>query len=366
MQMILSILREVRDPRDFNARHDLSAMLFVALAASLCGAKTCVDYADFAASNEADLAEIVDLPHGAPSHDSFSRLFRLLDPAEVAAVLTRFGRALRESLGLGAPKGVVAVDGKSLKRGYERGRAYMPPLMVSVWDAETRVSLAACRAPGGNEVAATLAVLKSLTLKGCIVTADALHCHPAMAEGVLATGADYALGLKGNHGPLHAAAVAAFAAADAGGGLPFKETAERRHDREEWRCASVIACPSNAPAFPGLVAIGRIEGERRCGDKLATSTRYVALSTMLTPARLLEAVRLHWSIENDLHWQLDVSFHEDNSRTRKDHAPQNLAVFRRMALDILRAHPDKRSIARKMKLANWSKEFFYDLFAHMR
>jgi predicted transposase YbfD/YdcC len=359
-------LREVRDPRDFNARHDLSAMLFIALAASLCGAKTCVDYSDFAEANEVDLAEIVDLPHGAPSHDSFSRLFRLLDPAEMASALSRFAVALRDALGLGAPKGVVAVDGKSLKRGYDRGRAFMPPLMVGVWDAETRVSIAACRAPGGNEVAGTLAVLKALTLKGSIVTADALHCHPAMAEAVLATGADYALGLKGNHGPLYQAAIAAFAKADDKGFLPFYETTERGHDREEWRCASVLAGPPDAPAFPGLAAIGRIEAERRCGGKIQTATRYVALSAPLSPARLLEVVRAHWSIENELHWQLDVSFHEDSSRTRKDNAPQNIAVIRRMALDILRTHPEKRSISRKMKRASWNKEFFYDLFAHMQ
>jgi predicted transposase YbfD/YdcC len=366
VEILLSILREVRDPRDFNARHELSAMLFIALASSLCGAKTCVDYADFAAANEDDLAQIVDLPHGAPSHDSFSRLFRLLDPAEMAVVLSRFAAALRESLGLGAPKGVVAVDGKSLRRGYERGRAFMPPLMVSVWDAETRISIAACRAPGGNEVAGTLALLKTLTLKGCVVTADALHCHPAMAEAVLSSGADYALGLKGNHGPLYQAAIDAFAKAEAKAGLPFHETSERGHDRREWRCASVLKRPPGAPAFPGLAAIARIEAERGCGGTLATSTRYVALSAPLPPARVLEVVRAHWSVENDLHWQLDVSFHEDNSRTRKDNAPQNLAVIRRMALDILRAHPDKRSISRKMKRACWSKEFFYELFAHMR
>src|SRR5665213_1837621 len=370
VETLLSILREVRDPRDFNARHELSAMLFIALAASLCGSKTCVDYADFAAANEIDLAQIVDLPHGAPSHDSFSRLFRLLDPAEMAGVLSRFAVALREGLGLAAPNGVVAVDGKSLRRGYERGRAFMPPLMVSVWDAETRVSIAVCRAPGGNEVAGTLALLKTLTLKGCVVTGDALHCHPAMAEAVLATGADYALGLKGNHGPLYQAAIAAFATADAKGFVPFHETSERGHDRVEWRCASVLERPQGAPAFPGLAAIARIEAERGCGDKLSAathaSTRYVALSALLSPARVIEVVRAHWSIENELHWQLDVSFHEDDSRTRKDYAPQNLAVIRRMALDILRTHPDKRSISRKMKLACWSKDFFYDLFTHMR
>src|SRR5260370_19408380 len=166
MHMVLSILREVRDPRDSNARHELSAMLFIALAASLCGAKTCVDYADFGAANEAELAEIVDLPHGAPSHDCFSRVFRLLDPAEVAAALKRFAEAMRQALGLGAPKGVVAGDGKSFKRAYARGRAYMPPLIVGVWDAETRVSIAAGLAPGGNQIAGTLAVLQTLQREG--------------------------------------------------------------------------------------------------------------------------------------------------------------------------------------------------------
>ncbi len=366
MEPVLTILKEIRDPRDFNARHDLSAILYIALAASLCGGRTCVDYADFAEANAADLAEIVDLPHGAPSHDTFSRLFRLLDADEVAAALTRFTREIRAGLGLGAPKGVIAVDGKSLRRGYERGRSFMPPLMVSLWDAETRISIAACRAPGGNEVAATLALLEALTLKGCIVTADALHCHPAMADAVRASGADYALGLKGNHGPLHRAAIDAFADIDALARWPSHETTETAHDREEWRRATVVGRPRDAPNFPGLAALGRIQAERRYGDKVQSATRYIALSTPLSPQRLLEVTRAHWSIENNLHWQLDVAFHEDQARSRKDNAPQNIAVFRRIALDILRAHPDKRSIARKMNMARWQKAFFFSLFAHMQ
>ena len=136
MRTILTILREVRDPRDFKARHALGAILFIALAASLCGAKTCVDYADFGLSYEAELGEIVDLPHGSPSHDCFSRIFRLLDSAELTVALTRFSQAMRESLGLGVPAGVIAVDGKRLRRGYERGGAFMPPLMVPALDGE--------------------------------------------------------------------------------------------------------------------------------------------------------------------------------------------------------------------------------------
>jgi predicted transposase YbfD/YdcC len=367
MEPLIWIFREVRDPRDFNARHDLAAMLFIALAATLCGAKSCVDIADFAAANAATLAEIVDLDHGAPSHDSFSRVFRLLDPDEMARVFTRFAAALREGLGLGPPKGVVAVDGKSLRRGYERGRAFMPPLMVSVWDAETRLSLATRHAPGGNEVAATLAALKSLVLKGCIVTADALHCHPRMAAGVRATGAHYALKLKANNAPLFTCAQAAFAAADAKGTLAFYEHGDSGHDRHERRRASVIARPAAAPALPGLAAIGRIETERRQANGKPTNTvLYVALSKRLTPQRMLEVTRTHWSVENQCHWPLDVVFNEDDARTRKNYGPQNLAALRRMALDILRAHPDNRSPARKMKLASWSKEFFFELFAHLQ
>jgi predicted transposase YbfD/YdcC len=366
MDTLISIFREVRDPRDFNARHDVSAMLFIALAATLCGAKSCVDIADFASTREAELGEIVDLDHGAPSHDSFSRLFRLLDPEQMARAFTRFVQALREGLGLAPPNGVVAVDGKRLRRGYERGRACMPPLMVSVWDAETRLSLATRHAPGGDEVAATLAALKSLVLKGCTVTADALHCHPRMAKEVRERGAHYAIKLKANHGPLFACAQAAFAAADATGKLAFFEQTDDDHDRRERRRASVIAKPADAPAFADLAAIGRIEAERHANGKLAKTVHYVVLSKRLAPKRMLEVTRAHWSVENQLHWRLDVVFNEDDARTRKNYGAENLAVIRRIALDILRAHPDNRSVGRKMKLAAWKKEFFFDLFAHLR
>lgn len=366
MSPLITIFREIRDPRDLNTRHDLAAMLFMALAATLCGAKSCVEIADFAAANEDLLSEIVDLPHGVPSHDSFSRVFRLLDPEEMAGVFTRFRDALRAALGLGAAKGVVAVDGKSLRRAYERGRAFMPPLMVSVFDAETRLSLMARHAPGGDEVAATLEALKAVTLKGCTVTADALHCHPAMAEATRARGAHYALRLKANHGPLFACALKAFAAADAGGALAVHEQSESGHGRCERRRASVIKVPPGAPAFPGLAAFGRIESERTAGGRTAAKVHYAVLSKALAPRRFLEIMRTHWSVENQLHWPLDVVFHEDDARTRKNYAPQNLAVLRRIALDILRAHPDNRSIARKMNLAAWRKDFFLELFAHMR
>jgi predicted transposase YbfD/YdcC len=366
MQPLLAILYEVRDPRDINTRHPCASLLFIALIATLCGAKTCVDIADFAAAHVDELAQIVDLPHGAPSHDCFSRLFRLLDPEEMAKVLTRFAKALREGLGLPAAKGVVAIDGKRLRRGYERGKAFMPPLMISVWDAETRLSLAAKASGDGNEVKATLEALKSLDLKGCIVTADALHCHPAMAEAVLEAGAHYALKLKGNNGPLYACAIKAFEKAGKGKDA-FCETSEKVHDRFERRRVTTVAAPKDAPRLPGLAMLARIESERqKAGGKTETAVYYVALSKRMPPRRVLEIVRTHWSVENNLHWPLDVVFHEDDARSRKNHAPQNLSFIRRMALDILNAHPDKRSPARKMKLAAWRKEFLFELFAYMR
>lgn len=366
MSLLLSILREVRDPRDLNARHDLADLLFLALAATLCGAKSCVEIAEFVEGNEADLREMVPLRHGPPSHDTFSRVLRLLDPRELERALVSFMTALRRELGLAGPKGVVAIDAKSLRRGYEKGRAFMPPLMVSVWDAETRLSIAAARALGGDEVKATLELLKALTLKGCTVTADALHCHPAMAAAVLGAKAQYALGLKANHGPLYRAAEAGFAAA---ADLAVFETRERAHGRSEERRASVLPISQlpEPPAFPGLKAIGRIEAKRIGADgRPAQATRYVALSKRLTPSKLAEVVRAHWSIENQLHWTLDVVFHEDDARTRKDNGPHNLAVIRRLAHNILRAHPLNKPIASKMRRANWNKEFFFELFAYMR
>ena len=164
---LITIFREIRDPRDFNARHDLSAMLFIALAATLCGAKSCVDIADFAEANESDLNGIVDLAHGAPSHDCFSRLFRLLDPDELSRALAASSRPCGMPSGLGAPGGGWwRSTARRQRGGYERGRAFMPPLLVSVWDAETRLSITARAAPGGNEVAATLSAPKSVDFDG--------------------------------------------------------------------------------------------------------------------------------------------------------------------------------------------------------
>jgi predicted transposase YbfD/YdcC len=367
MADIITIFREVRDPRDPNARHDLADILFVALASVLCGAKTCVDMAEFGEDRLEELRLIVGLPHGAPSHDTFSRVFRLLDPAELARAFEQCLAAIRQTLGAPVPKGVVAIDAKSLRRGYDKGRAFMPPLMVSVFDSQTRLSIAQARAPEGGEVKGTLALLKGLVLKGCTVTADALHCHAAMTRAVRDTKAHYALGLKGNQSAILADAETAFA--QAGADLALFETREARHGRQERRSAAVLPASRLArdPGFQDLAAIGRIVAERTGTDgKTTKSVRYVVLSKALRPRKLLEVVRAHWSIENQLHWTLDVVFDEDDARSRKNYAPENLAVLRRLALSLLQSHPLKRSIHGKIQRAARRKDFLFELFTQMR
>ena len=361
MQSLIEIFREVHDPRDPNAQHDLGALLFLALAATLCGAKSCVQIAEFAEARADTLREIVDLPHGVPSHDTFSRVFRLLDPAELERAFAACMVRVRQELG------TAAGDGKSLRRAYDKGRAHLPALMVGVWDSQTCLSVAQARAPGGNEVAATLDLLRGLVLKGCTVTADALHCHAKMAEAVLAAKAHYALALKANNGPLYAAAQQAFA--QAGTTVPSYACEERGHGRSECRQASVLPVRHLAQpaALPGLKAIGRVVCRRTtAAGKTSEETHYVALSRLLPPAKMLAIKRAHWSIENQLHWPLDVVFDEDDARTRKDYAPENLAVLRRLAQNILRAHPIDRSMSLKMFRAMISQEFFFELFAYMR
>jgi predicted transposase YbfD/YdcC len=187
-----------------------------------------------------------------------------------------------------------------------------------------------------------------------------------MAQAVLDAKADYALGLKANNALLYAEAERAFA--KAAEQAPSVASEEKAHGRIERRRASVLAAPIAARALlPGLKALARIDAERTgTNGKTETDTRYFALSRKLTPAKLAQVVRAHWSIENQLNWVLDVVFDEDAARTRKDYAPENLAVIRRLAHNILRMHPSEDSISRKMRRASWSKDFFFELFAYMR
>lgn len=365
MKGLLVIFEDVRDPRRENARHDLASILFIAVAATLCGEKTCVDFAEFAEAHFEVLSEIVELPHGPPSHDTFSRVLRVLDPGELVIVLARFVSAMRAALGLRGPK-TVAIDGKSLNGAYEKGKACVPALMVNVWDNETRFAIAAVRAPGRNEAGGALEVLKTLALKGATVTGDALYCKTDVVKACRERKAHYAFRLKANNPTLLNSVEDRFRkAADT---LPVFETSDRKHGRSETRRASVLDVHDLASEdWPDLVSAVRVETRRTSADgKTEARTRYMISDRRFTPQKALELFRGHWSIENKLHWKLDVIFEEDSARSRKDYAPENLAVIRRIAHNILSAHPSNKSIRLKMKLASWSKEFFFELFTHMR
>jgi len=356
---------DLADPRAENAQHDLLELLFIALLASLCGAKNCSDMAEFGHAKEPLLRQVMSLAHGVPSHDTFSRVFRLLDPQGFEAAFRRFTTAFARGAHVKKPKGVVALDGKFLRRAFERGRASMPCLVVTAWGAETRMSLASTVAREGNEVEAALQLVELLQLKGCVVTADALHCHRTMAGAITARGGHYALALKANQPVLLRDAEALLAAAKATA-RPARTT-DKGHDRSETRSAIVVCAAAMAldHDFPGLRALAWVETQRN--DREAPSRRIFLLSKRWPPERLLDIVRDHWRIENTLHWTLDVTLDEDLARNRKDNAPANLAILRRLALNIANAHPDtKTSLRRKLLRAGWDENFLFDLIRHMR
>lgn len=362
MQRFTELFAVLPDPRASNSRHDLTEILFIAIAATLCGARTCTDMALFAEAKAPLLRQILALKHGPPSHDTFSAIFRLLDPKAFAQVFGRFAAAVGAAVGEGR---TIALDGKAMRRAYEKGRAHAPKIMVTAWACEMRATLAALPAVKGNEAEAALHLLTYLDLDGATVTADALHCHREMAAQIRARGGDYVLALKGNQGPLYRDAEALAARYKRGASA---ETTETAHDRTETRRARVIEAASlgEAHGFAGLAAIGIVERTRRQGAKEERSTSTFILSRRLKPARLLEIVRRHWDIENGLHWALDVLLDEDGRRNRKGNGPHNLALLGRFALNVARADKTKGSLAGKLKRAGWDDAFLLKLLAQMR
>lgn len=364
MEKFTTCFSDLPDPRAANTLHDLTEILFIALSAVLCGAEGCTDMADFGLAKEKVLRQVLRLESGIPSHDTFSRVFRVLDPQAFETAFRRFmaGFARANSV-----KGVVAIDGKAVRGAFERGRKATPLHLVNVWASEARLALAQSTAPGRNEVAGALQVLDLLSLEGCIVTADALHCHRAMAEAILDRGADYVLALKENQSALWADACHRIDTArhreEAGQEQPVS------HGRYERRQAVVVGAAdlAHAHGFPDIRAAARVTSHRRVGGKdTEVAVRHFLLSRSLSAKRLLTVVREHWGIENQLHWVLDVVFNEDRARNRKDHGPENLSILRKLALNLLRCHPEKASIRRKVKRAGWDDAFLLSIIAHMR
>jgi len=211
-----------------------------------------------------------------------------------------------------------------------------------------------------------LEVLDLLSLEDCTVTADALHCHREFAAAVLDRGGQYVLTIKANRGPLFKTVTQQFARS--GQRSSAQQADHSAHDRSEVRRATVMRNTSLAERFPGVAAVGRVTSRRRLRGQRADLpvVRHYLLSRYISPKRLLDVTRSHWAVENRLHWVLDVHFAEDRNRTRKDNAPENLAILRRLALNLLRGHPDRKSINLKIRRAGWDDTYLMQVLSHMR
>ena len=362
MLQVLEHFTVLEDPRAANARHELPEILFIAIAAALAGAKGCVEMAEFGEVKEALLRQVLELPHGIPSHDTFSTVFRTLDPAAFARIFATFAASFGTAIG---KDDVVAVDGKAMKRAYEKGKQSAPRMMVTAWGAAARMTLAARPVVKGDETNAAIEMLANLDIKGAIITGDALHCNRRMARTVIDGGADYVLPIKGNQDALMSDARAKIGAAKK---PSTSKTEDADHGRIETRRAVVVAAGNlgGHHEFPGLKAIGMIESTRSMDRKVQSFVHYFALSRRFKPAELLRIKREHWGIENRLHWQLDVVLDEDLSRTRKDNGPDNLAMLRRLALNIARADKTKGSLAGKLRKAAWNDDALIKMLSQMR
>jgi predicted transposase YbfD/YdcC len=352
------------DPRRPNARHHkLLDILAIAFCACLCGAESCVDMADFAEAKEEVLREFLDLEGGPPSHDTFSRVFRRLDPASFAACF----QAYLEQLGA-VCRGHVAIDGKTLRGAHERASGTSPLQMVSAFASETRLTLGQVAVEAhSNEIPAVRALLSLLSLKGCTVTLDALHAQRDTAQALLDQEASYVLALKDNQGTLCADVRTLLDDP----GLPVQDRAqmiEADHGRIETRSAHLVTdlvWLQEQHHWPGLACVGKITATRedKTTGTVQMQDRYYLLSRIMTASEFLDTVRAHWTIENSLHWVLDVVMREDQARARKDHAPANLAILRRLALNTIKANQDKGSNRLKFKRAGWDDRFLRKLIA---
>jgi predicted transposase YbfD/YdcC len=368
MALFTECFSSLPDPRTGNAqRHDFLELLIIALLATLSGAESCVDFELFARAKEDFLREFLMLEGGVPSHDTFSRLFRLIDPRAFAACLERFALELGSAANRA---GVVAIDGKGLRTALAGARGATPLALVNAFASHSGLALGQIEVPSGaGEIAALRELLALLDLEGRIVTADAMHCQRETAQAILDKGASYILGFKSNRFAMYDDAVL-FLDDPAVVVEDKAETVDADHGRLEKRRLRLIhevAWLAERYEFPGLVGLADLLVTReRANGKIETSRRLYLLSRKMTAAKALAAIRAHWTIENKLHWVLDVVFDEDRSRARHDNAPLNLAVLRRIALNLTRASPEKGSIRGKIKKAGWDNRFLASLLTQMR
>lgn len=364
---------DMPDPRvTGRCDHKLIDIIIVAICAVLSGAETWDEVELFGEEREDWLKQFLELPNGIPSHDTFRRVFSLL---EARLFQERFMRWVEQTFQVKREQ-VIAIDGKSVRGSQQRATGQGCLHLVSAWATVEGVALGHRKVEAGeNEIVAIPDLLADLYLKGSLVTIDAIGCQKEIAAQIIAKRADYVLALKSNQPKLHQDVVEWFAWAKErefqGVEHTYAQTVNKGHGRIEIRQCWALSDPralevlGHHEGWRKLTSLVMVQRARRRGNQVQTETAYFISSLPPEADRLLRAVRQHWRIENSLHWVLDVIFHEDDARLRIGDGAENFAILRRMVLNLLRRHPAKLSLKRKRFKAALDTDFLFELLTQV-
>jgi len=371
---IVEHFSELEDPRrEHGTFHDLTDIVVIALAAVIAGADSWTQIEAFGIAKRKWLKGFLELEHGIPSHDTFQRVFSLLEPGAFEECFVAWMNACSDACGLQR----IHIDGKTLRgsRHKDDNGELVPGLhLVSAWAGANHLTLGqVVTDQKSNEITAIPALLKVLDLAGCIVTIDAMGCQREIASQVIDEGGDYVLSVKDNQPKLFEDVQKVFKEARQTGfkGMRFETftTKQEGRGRVETRTYTVIFDPPGLRTkkrWKGLKAVILVSRERIDGDKYSLENHYYISSVELEGPSWEEVIRGHWSIENNLHWVLDVIFKEDDNRTRDPNAAANFALLRKIALSLLKRGPGgKRSMTCRRKFAGWSDDALEELLGFL-